>query len=110
MTAVALSACSFDPSVQFPQAAVGEVCRADADCGSAVCGTGGVCQECRTVDACGSGRTCAIDTGRCVDVVVPPTGPRVHVPTAGLSGTNGTRRHVGRVAVVPVSSSSEVRR
>lgn len=101
-------ACTFSPDT-LPAAPgpLGGACGGDAACASGVCGTASTCVECRQPSTCGAGRTC--EGERCVAVVVPPTGPRVHVSGDGVRSTNGTRAHVGRVAVVPVSSSAEVR-
>lgn len=99
--------CLFDaPAPAALNLPVGADCGADVQCATGLCGVGSGpkhCVECRQDLPCVGGVQCNLGTGRCD----ANGGPHAHnpTPTGHTSRNPEGHAHVGRVAVVPVTTA-----
>lgn len=103
--------CTFDAPAGAPvDLALGAPCSDDRDCASKLCSASGVvgeCVECKATTSCPAGRACDLASSRCLPIA-GPTPPRHATTLGGERRRNAEGRvHVGRVAVIPVTTVTE---
>lgn len=97
-----LASCSFD-APSSPTRAFGAPCAVDTDCQSNLCGDAKTCVSCRTRVDCGKDEVCGA-TGACGPDTPNHNTVRGHSIEGGVVQSDPTgRRHVGRVAMIPVT-------